>query len=428
MRGAFIVVVALIELAACRSSDSPRVTSVDVATRSEPIRAASCSNECMPDETFRVIRRTDDELHLCLTGGRVRVAASIDDGVHLFPNSLLPNLERELAAGLYGGRHDESVLAEVCKWNEACRVWCWTGAYAVAATNSLRVSVLDWSAPESETELSIVDRASGRELARAYHSPPRQREAPVAVEECAPWRVGWFRTDGRLKAVVHKASVQGAEVEVVPRADVSAKDAARAFDVIPAGTNNLCSAQPPDSNPLATPFATLIPTDEQRQGCSTNASTSFCEFLAVELDWPAYAAIRPPEDKSNSQLVAFDKKKKQRDELAKRYFDLAEKLQDEWGVAASCRAAETLLDYANFILEVEPPPKKPEENPFIDRLWTMSVPVQEQALQQLDRMAELATARGVDNAYVRRCNRERAAVETWLSDPYRAPLPLRARK
>ena len=188
----------------------------------------------------------------------------------------------------------------------------------------------------------------------------------------------------------------------------------------------VAAAEPTVSDPLAQRFATFPASREQVAKCRPLA-TAFCRFLLVDIQWEEYAAIVLPVDRSKKQLVdeVLDKKSEAMVRLARQFHTLARE-QSEWAVAAQCRLAETFLEYANFLLEFDPPPSEPEPEPhgFYDPSWRMTgIPRLWGAVHQFQKTADLATKSGISSTYSRRCAIVRDRVESYLRYPYGAPLP-----
>ena len=184
-----------------------------------------------------------------------------------------------------------------------------------------------------------------------------------------------------------------------------------------------------DDQRLEAPFAAIIATDDEVTRCAKSADPR-CRFLLVDMLWAKYADMKVPEILTDMKAVsaAINKKATARDRLAKQYLTLAAAVQDEWGLAASCRAAEVLLEYARFFAEADPPPPaKPTGplEPFILHSWQVTYPVIEQAIAQIEKTELRAKVAGMDSAYVRRCRSEVPLLRAYVDAPYgmRFPLP-----
>jgi hypothetical protein len=172
------------------------------------------------------------------------------------------------------------------------------------------------------------------------------------------------------------------------------------------------------SDPLAQPFATLAHSDAELAQCKTE-STPRCGFLVVDANWPAYAAIEIASDKpasSGRASMAYVKDKlvaKQNglDHLVTAYRAIAQG-DDEWAVAASCRVAETLLEYARALRAAKDPPAlagNPEGlDLFRSELENRAFPVEAQAIEQLQKTVQLAEEKHIDSPYVHRCKAQLA--------------------
>ena len=96
---------------------------------------------------------------------------------------------------------------------------------------------------------------------------------------------------------------------------------------------------------------------------------------------------------------ALDLKKKKRDEVAKKYFDLKDYGSGEWAVAGLLRAADALLDYTATLREA-PPPAIMKNNPeaidlFLGELENIAFPVEEQGIQALEAALDTAFKLGI---------------------------------
>ncbi len=136
----------------------------------------------------------------------------------------------------------------------------------------------------------------------------------------------------------------------------------------------------------------------------------YCGFHLLEAEWLDYKNIRIEEragggGKKGMKLVAeaLDLKKKKRDDIAKKYFDLKNYGSGEWAVAGLLRAADALLDYVATLREA-PDPGILRNNPealdlFRSELENIAFPVEEQGIGALEAALETAFKLGIYSPY-----------------------------
>jgi cellulose synthase operon protein C len=136
----------------------------------------------------------------------------------------------------------------------------------------------------------------------------------------------------------------------------------------------------------------------------------YCAFHLLEPEWSEYRAIKIEQKagvsgKKALALVgaALDLKKKKRDEIAKKYFDLKDYGSGEWAVAGLLRAADALLDYTNTLRDAPDPPalaSNPEAlDIFRSELENVAFPVEEQGILALEAALETAFKLGIYSPY-----------------------------
>lgn len=136
----------------------------------------------------------------------------------------------------------------------------------------------------------------------------------------------------------------------------------------------------------------------------------FCGFHMLEKEWLEYKAIKIEQKagvsgRKGMKMVAeaLDLKKKKRDEVAKKYFDLKDYGSAEWAIAGLLRAADALLDYVTT-LRSAPIPAALQNNPeatdlFMAELENIAFPVEEQAITALEAALDAAFQKGVYSNY-----------------------------
>lgn len=180
---------------------------------------------------------------------------------------------------------------------------------------------------------------------------------------------------------------------------------------------------------LDVPFAVAPSSPAEIASCK-GSPLPRCRFLLTDQGWKAYRDIRSlgPTGEARRVTAALTQKREVRDELAKQFLEIAANSDGEWSVAASCRAAEVLLEYARFFSELEPPPATQPEGPmepFTLHLWQANTAVVEQALGQIDKATSRARAEGIDSAYVRRCSLEATLMRKYIDHPFGASFPFK---
>lgn len=136
----------------------------------------------------------------------------------------------------------------------------------------------------------------------------------------------------------------------------------------------------------------------------------YCAFQILEPEYQAYKSIQiearaGASGKKAMQLVkqALDDKLKQRDLIAKRYFDVLAYGSGEWGIAGLSRAADSLLDYVNTLRNAPDPPML-RDNPealdlFRTELENIAFPVEEQGITALESALLKAFELGIYSPY-----------------------------
>jgi TolA-binding protein len=136
----------------------------------------------------------------------------------------------------------------------------------------------------------------------------------------------------------------------------------------------------------------------------------YCAFQILEPEFQAYKAIQiearaGASGKKAMQLVkqALDDKLKQRDTIAKKYLDVLNYGNGEWGIAGLSRAADALLDYVNTLRNAPDPPML-RDNPealdlFRTELENIAFPVEEQGIGALESALAKAFELGIYSQY-----------------------------
>jgi TolA-binding protein len=136
----------------------------------------------------------------------------------------------------------------------------------------------------------------------------------------------------------------------------------------------------------------------------------YCAFHVLESEWLDYKAIKIEarsgiSGRKGMKVVAeaLDNKKKKRDEIAKKYFDIKDYGSGEWAVAGLLRAADALLDYVSTLRDA-PDPAALANNPealdiFRSELENIAFPVEEQGIQALEAALETAFKLGIYSPY-----------------------------
>ena len=146
-----------------------------------------------------------------------------------------------------------------------------------------------------------------------------------------------------------------------------------------------------DRRRRARPAATAASTCSRPSGSTTRRSRS--------------RSARRDTGKKGMKVVAeaLDLKKKKRDEIAKKYFDLKDYGSGEWAVAGLLRAADALLDYVDTLRNA-PDPAVLANNPealdiFRGELENIAFPVEEQGIGALEAALETAFKLGIYSPY-----------------------------
>lgn len=136
----------------------------------------------------------------------------------------------------------------------------------------------------------------------------------------------------------------------------------------------------------------------------------YCAFHVLEAEWLDYKAIKIEQKagvsgRKGMKMVgeALDLKKKRRDEIAKKYYDIKEYGSGEWAVAGLLRASDALLEYVNTLRDAPDPPalaNNPEAlDIFRSELENVAFPVEEQGIQALEAALETAFKLGIYSTY-----------------------------
>lgn len=151
--------------------------------------------------------------------------------------------------------------------------------------------------------------------------------------------------------------------------------------------------------------------DEKLRSSSTGQlAGGYCAFHTLEKEFLDYKGIQieakaGASGKKAMQLVkaALDEKLKERDVIAKKYFDVLAYGNGEWGIAGLSRAADALLDYVNTLRNAPDPPAM-KDNPealdlFRTELENVAFPVEEQGILALDSALNKAFELGIYSPY-----------------------------
>jgi hypothetical protein len=136
----------------------------------------------------------------------------------------------------------------------------------------------------------------------------------------------------------------------------------------------------------------------------------YCAFQILEPDYQSYKAIQieakaGASGKKAMQLVkqALDDKLKGRDAIAKKYLEVLNYGNGEWGIAGLSRAADALIDYVSTLRNAPDPPML-RDNPealdlFRTELENIAFPVEEQGIQALEQALSKAFELGIYSPY-----------------------------
>ncbi len=150
--------------------------------------------------------------------------------------------------------------------------------------------------------------------------------------------------------------------------------------------------------------------DKLRASETGQLAGGYCAFQTLEREFNAYKSIQieakaGASGKKAMQLVkaALDDKLKQRDIIAKKYFDVLAYGNGEWGIAGLSRAADALLDYVTTLRNAPDPPAL-RDNPealdlFRTELENIAFPVEEQGILALESALGKAFDLGIYSPY-----------------------------
>lgn len=150
--------------------------------------------------------------------------------------------------------------------------------------------------------------------------------------------------------------------------------------------------------------------EKVRQSETGQLAGGYCAFQTLEREFQQYKAIQieakaGASGKKAMQLVksALDEKLKSRDAIAKKYIDVLNYGNAEWGIAGLSRAADALIDYVNT-LRSAPVPAALRDNPeatdlFMTELENIAFPVEEQAIGALESALAKAFELGIYSPY-----------------------------
>jgi len=136
----------------------------------------------------------------------------------------------------------------------------------------------------------------------------------------------------------------------------------------------------------------------------------YCAFQILEPEFQAYKTIQieakaGASGKKAMQLVkqALDDKLKQRDLIAKKYLDVLNYGNGEWGIAGLSRAADSLLDYVTTLRKAPDPPMLKDNFEALDlfrtELENIAFPVEEAGITALEQALTKAFELGIYSQY-----------------------------
>ena len=136
----------------------------------------------------------------------------------------------------------------------------------------------------------------------------------------------------------------------------------------------------------------------------------YCAFKLLEPEYEAYKAItiEAPKGVRGAKVMKairdqLDLKKTKRDELAKKYVDLLNYGNGEWGVAGLYRAADALLVYVDALRTAPDPPPLRDDFDALDifraELDNIAFPVEDEAINALETALTKAFELGIYSDY-----------------------------
>jgi tetratricopeptide (TPR) repeat protein len=142
-------------------------------------------------------------------------------------------------------------------------------------------------------------------------------------------------------------------------------------------------------------------------------AAGYCAFQVLEPEWDAYKSIKIVDKvKSRSKNLKkamapvrkqLDLKKSERDKIAKKYIDILNYGNAEWGVAGLYRAADALLDYVDTLRNAPDPPALKGNFDAIDmfkaELDNIAFPVEDEAIKALEKALAKAFELGIYSEY-----------------------------
>lgn len=141
----------------------------------------------------------------------------------------------------------------------------------------------------------------------------------------------------------------------------------------------------------------------------TQLAGGYCAFLTLEPDWEAYKAIQivakggGPQAQMKQIRDALDAKLNKMREMAKRYVEVLNYGNGEWGVAGLYRAAEAYLDYVKTLRDAPDPPPLANNFDALDmfrsELENIVFPVEDEAIRALESALAKAFELGIYSPY-----------------------------
>lgn len=142
----------------------------------------------------------------------------------------------------------------------------------------------------------------------------------------------------------------------------------------------------------------------------TQLAGGYCGFLVLEPEWQAYKDIKivaqkgaGPKKQMKQIRDALDAKAKTMREVAKKYVDILNYGNGEWGVAGLYRAAEAYLDYVKTLREAPDPPPLVNNFDALDmfrsELENIVFPVEDEAIRALEAALAKAFELGIYSEY-----------------------------
>lgn len=150
--------------------------------------------------------------------------------------------------------------------------------------------------------------------------------------------------------------------------------------------------------------------DDVKKQDITQLAGGYCAFQVLEPEWQEYKRIQivtkgggNPRAVMAQVKTALDLKLKKRDEIAKKYIDILNYGNGEWGVAGLYRASEALLDYVDTLRNAPDPPPLANNPEALDlfraELDNIAFPVEDEAIKALDKALETAFRLGIYSDY-----------------------------